>query len=437
MNLQYVKASFDAWNAIKLANPSIEKLAEFAIFTWDVTRDPRVKVAASKDERAAFAASFSGAYVVDQLINKYAAERRISEEERQKLAYLNSVSAINDLQEITKLAAPEIFSKLLAFAKRNPKATGAAAGAVVGGGLGAWADDDNRLRGGIMGAVPGAVIGGLSGQALHDAHMKFDLARKAEEIANKSKFQQGQLQHQLAQDQIDYAQKEVERLGKKAPLSPEEILQHFTGIAHQELAGEGLNPLGEMHPKIPFSNPSMEVGELEGGQGMRSFIGAPMPKKAKHVTDYYSSGRPKQGSYSIGQPSGGQDLTGGSPAMPGGNPAPQPQAQQGGAQPQMGAPEALGDPQQAAMEQQQKEEEQMAKDYAANSAKVDNLRFLAEQVGLPSMAQAIDADRDNIVQHFASGNQHLPHSLQKFFPKSEHASEFIEKYKKRFAPLGK
>lgn len=87
------------------------------------------------------------------------------------------------------------------------------------------------------------------------------------------------------------------------------------------------------------------------------------------------------------------------------------------------------------MQQQQQQADQMAKELQQHHTTVDNLAFLADQVGLPSMSQEIQGTRDDLVNHFASGNTFLPHSLQKYFPRSEHAEQFIQKYKQRFAPL--
>ncbi len=87
------------------------------------------------------------------------------------------------------------------------------------------------------------------------------------------------------------------------------------------------------------------------------------------------------------------------------------------------------------MQQQQQQADQMAKELQQHDTTVTNLAFLASQVGLPSMAQEIEATRPDLVNHFAAGNTYLPHSLQKYFPRSEHAEQFIQKYKQRFAPI--
>jgi hypothetical protein len=84
---------------------------------------------------------------------------------------------------------------------------------------------------------------------------------------------------------------------------------------------------------------------------------------------------------------------------------------------------------------EQQAAEAQAKEMAQHQATVMNLRFMAEQVGLPSMAAEIDGTQQDLMQHFAAGNTYLPHNLQKFFPQSQHAEQFIQKYKQRFAPL--
>lgn len=124
------------------------------------------------------------------------------------------------------------------------------------------------------------------------------------------------------------------------------------------------------------------------------------------------------------------------PSGPSGSPAPGLPSPENTTPGDPGAPEPLGQsPEEAMAQQAQQQEEQMAKEYHQHNTMVDNLSFLAQQVGLPSLAQEIEGTRNDLVQHFAAGNQHLPHNLQKYFPQSEHAKQFIEKYKARFAPI--
>lgn len=67
---------------------------------------------------------------------------------------------------------------------------------------------------------------------------------------------------------------------------------------------------------------------------------------------------------------------------------------------------------------------------------INNLVFMAQQVQRPALAAQIQEQADALADHFARGNNYLPPEFQHHFAKSEHAEEFMKKYKQRFGPLG-
>lgn len=107
--------------------------------------------------REALAASVAGAALVDAAIEKLAAEGRYTAEEREFLLDVNAEAAIRDLRGLLKT------SSAFGDALRSPTARGALIGTAIGGGVGAWKDDDNRLRGALTYALPGAAIGSVVG----------------------------------------------------------------------------------------------------------------------------------------------------------------------------------------------------------------------------------------------------------------------------------
>ena len=100
-----------------------------------------------KEAREALCASLVGARLVDAAIEKLA----LSPEDRDYLRALNEEAGARDIALLTKQAL------------MDPRIGGALLGAGVGAGLGAWKDDENRLRGAALYAVPGAAIGAVGG----------------------------------------------------------------------------------------------------------------------------------------------------------------------------------------------------------------------------------------------------------------------------------
>lgn len=156
----------DAWNAFKGAAlqrrdgaaPHAKCAAE-ALDVWAAAPS-----SATREERELRCASIVGALATDFAIAKLASVGRITPEEQQYLLDLNAEAALADLATLTKRAdfSQRIVNGLATLAQ-HPKTTGAVVGGAIGGGIGAWKDDENRLRGAALYAVPGAVIGGIGG----------------------------------------------------------------------------------------------------------------------------------------------------------------------------------------------------------------------------------------------------------------------------------
>lgn len=169
------------WTAMKVAaereaDPCVG-LAKIALRVWDETRRIGEKVASTREEREAFAASFASNYRVDQKVAALRASGAITEREATKLAYLSAEAALDDLGHVVKLAYPAALT--------DPRVVGAAIGSVGGAVLGAWDDDNNRLRGAAMGGMLGVPVGAVGGQVVHEI-----MAHRAANALAKLKEQQ-------------------------------------------------------------------------------------------------------------------------------------------------------------------------------------------------------------------------------------------------------
>lgn len=173
-------AVLQEWQAFKksAADNTPEALAYKALEKW-ATYEAGGALSPDRPMREALSASVAGASIVDDAILKLAAEGRYTQEEADFLLALNAESALGDMRRMLKTALS--FGELA----RSPVVRGGVLGTAIGAGLGAWKDDDNRLRGAVAGAVPGGVLGALGGHA-YQGHvsMKADVervARKAQE----------------------------------------------------------------------------------------------------------------------------------------------------------------------------------------------------------------------------------------------------------------
>lgn len=191
------------------------KLAAEALDAWASAPSD-----ASREERELRCASIVGALTTDFAIEKLAQERRITPEEQEYLLNLNAEAALVDLATLTKRAdfRQHIVNGLASLAQ-HPKTTGAVIGGVVGGGIGAWKDEDNRLRGAALYAVPGAVIGGIGG-ALGGEHLQHYLTRSVADDARAQAHHIAQgaqpLIKEMGQDALALTQKRLEGVTDRA-----------------------------------------------------------------------------------------------------------------------------------------------------------------------------------------------------------------------------
>lgn len=161
----------DQWNAIKEAakaeGPDLGTgLAKVALALW-ASGDAHTKVGHARAAREAFVASVVGAAVVDAQIEKLA----LSRDDKAYLANLNALAALEDLSQFTKSAGP------LEFLAKHPAIVGSVLGGTAGAGFGAYADDENRLRGAVRFGLPGAIGGAMIGHGVHQ--MKAEGKEKA------------------------------------------------------------------------------------------------------------------------------------------------------------------------------------------------------------------------------------------------------------------
>lgn len=123
----------------------------------------------NSDVREGLCASLVGATLVDGAISKMAALGQITADEANYLVQLHTESVRGEIGALTKSAGvPEWLGNALTAPLRHPTTTGAVAGAIGGGALGAWKDDENPLRGAALYALPGAALGAVSGNVAGD-----------------------------------------------------------------------------------------------------------------------------------------------------------------------------------------------------------------------------------------------------------------------------
>lgn len=473
-----------AWKQIKTAAAQDPQglaagLARYALSIW--ADAPETKTALDRSAREDYATCFAAAGAVDQAIDALVKQGSILPKEAAELSEINAVSALDILEKLSGVG-----QNLTDFIKKHPTAVGAAAGSGIGAGMGAWKDDDNRFRGALSGGIGGAAIGGLLGhglsQHLDDQNLRFakrlDLHREnaTQQAADHAKIFRTMRDDEAARDAVaktvhrkpdpEIIDQAVQDALAKVPKTPssDSVKQETFNSPYLRSASGGVVHGGGNHPpsESPLSEPetykahfpvppktkTSALGPFTFGKSKKSSLGSLAWSKMSALEDPMQGNTPPAGAAPPnGAPMGGgppPDPTGAAPAAQG---TPTPNTPQGPSQPGLptpenttpgdpGAPEPLGQsPEEAMAQQAQQQEEQMAKEYQQHNTMVDNLSFLAQQVGLPSLAQEIEGTRNDLVQHFAAGNQHLPHNLQKYFPQSEHAKQFIEKYKARFAPI--
>jgi hypothetical protein len=152
------------WAQMKLAAASDPEgqalgLAKAArgIFQAIHISEPLQKAASAEETLRAdvLAVSFATALVVDDAIEKQAESGSLSSRDAAELQRINAISALADLGRLAKLAAPSWLT--------HPATIGAGVGGLAGAGLGAWGDNEDRLRGAVAGGLGGMAVGGLAG----------------------------------------------------------------------------------------------------------------------------------------------------------------------------------------------------------------------------------------------------------------------------------
>ncbi len=184
------------WTRMKTAAASetegeavgLARLATAVYTNASLTDHEKTANAADDAGRDILAVSFASALAVDRAIEKMASAGSISSDDASSLYALNAASAIEDLKALAKLAAPNWLT--------HPSTIGAIGGGAIGAGLGAWGDDENRVRGGIMGGLGGAAIGSLGGLAVQhwrdaaSAEQQAELAKQTADMAALAQKQQ-------------------------------------------------------------------------------------------------------------------------------------------------------------------------------------------------------------------------------------------------------
>lgn len=198
-----------------------------------------VKVASDRTSRDFTAISFATAYAVDQSIDKLASDGDITASDALDFHRINAESAFDD-----------IFGMLKESDWYNhPAVIGAGAGAVVGGGLGAWGDDENRLRGGLFGAAGGAAVGGIGGAVLHDWRAGAQLDEAANASATLKSTQEASALAQRSNNTLGQWQQAAHFPEVAAVLKAHEpLMRERFATGAEDLPAEVVAALGKLHP---------------------------------------------------------------------------------------------------------------------------------------------------------------------------------------------
>lgn len=258
-------AVLDAWQRFKktASDAAPESVAMCALEKW-ASEEAGSPASPRRDMREALAASVAGASLVDEGVRKLAEAGRYTQEEEDFLNLLTAESALTDLNRLTKTAG------VLDFIRQHPKMIGGTAGAVIGGGLGAWKDDENRLRGAALGAVPGAVIGALGGHVAdgmmqHSSGVR-DAARKVEESARLAAQQTAQQATQAAEDLVQKKQRAERWYGDLMASSLANNQPGFGSIISankDKIIEHAVSNPGKVHPAVLHAA-GTDLGQLKG-----------------------------------------------------------------------------------------------------------------------------------------------------------------------------
>jgi len=264
-----------AWNAMKVAalaggNDLVPALAQAAIEKW-ASVEAGARLGHPREMREAFASSVAGAAMVDVAIEKLAEAGRYTEAEREFMLDLNAEAAVRDLQHLCKTAG--FLTNALQTMQQHPKATGAVVGGAVGAGLGAWKDDENRLRGAVSYGVPGAAIGAMAGHAYqnHQQNQQMgqahnDQQAQAAQQAQAQAAQQAQAASMRGMNSLDGVSDDAARWHKSlvqavnsVATNPEAQQAHgdaiprlqalFNDHSHDIIQHAVMNP-GKIHPEV-------------------------------------------------------------------------------------------------------------------------------------------------------------------------------------------
>jgi hypothetical protein len=267
------------WNQIKTAaqNNPIE-IAKIAI---DIFNSAEVtsfhNKTASESERDMTAVAFATASVVDTVIGKQAALGEITKKEAAVLYQINADSAINDLQRITKLADGNWYN--------HPAFYGALGAGSLGAGIGAWGDDDNRLRGAAVGGLTGAGIGALGGLAVDafrdEARSAADIARNNNILntarAGKTTAETEEIQQRLANTMADRANAATKALADQTRLAQEAIANTTSSLIDKQNAAKHIH---ERLLATALNIPANKAGEVAG----------PLQQHAQEIIDHIAAG---------------------------------------------------------------------------------------------------------------------------------------------------
>lgn len=418
-----VKSAADQFNffrqAVEASGSPLE-MAKIAMLAWVDAGAQGV----DHDHREAFAASFAACGVLDTLFTKMSEAGEITPFEREKLATWTAEAAWRDLENMTKTSTSKWMGNIkdtIAQGLKDSRVRGALGGAVVGGAVGAAADKDDRLRGAAMYALPGAALGGLAGHAHHE--WKGLNAEKAKEMAEKAKEVAESIapRREALTNMADLDEAIAPALSKLKP-SPETT--PMTGFGSNAFSFSG-----SLQPRTSTREPT--PGNLLGGT-----VSAKIDDLGNAATKHMITSSPEIYHKRSKQASLHEKLADivssyADPAQQAQAPQPPPQPgadlnappAQGAGDPNE-APETIGDPGAG--------DAGMLDELMKSQKTIDNMIFLAQQVNMPELAQDLNAQREQLSDHFAAGNGYLPAELQHHFPKSEHAEQFMKKYKQRF-----
>lgn len=266
---------FDVWNSMKAAAVNDSEgvyigLTKIALGVYNAgVATNSVKVAADRESRDFAAISFATAYAVDESITKLANNGQITPDEAIEFLKLNADSAFDDIFGMLKESDWY----------KHPAVIGAGAGAVVGGGIGAWGDDENRLRGGLFGAAGGAAVGGVGGAVFHDWRQGEQLEAAAGE-AMKAKALQETSQVEHGAQRVNNTLNQWLQAGDMHSPEAAGILRANEGALRQHFAAGAEGLPAEVVQQLAQKDPGLYQRLIENRQNRFPPVGPQKPPKA-------------------------------------------------------------------------------------------------------------------------------------------------------------